>query len=47
MTHSAIARCLLATLRTAQCAVTLAIDLNRTDASNPLWLKQRDFILCG
>jgi hypothetical protein len=38
VTQSA-ARCLLATLCTAQGAATLAIDLNRTHSSNPLWLK--------
>jgi hypothetical protein len=37
MTHSAIARCLLALLCGTQGVATLAIDLNRSHASNPQW----------
>jgi len=37
MTHSAIARCLLALLCGTQGVATLAIDLNRSHASNPHW----------
>jgi hypothetical protein len=37
MTHAAIARWLLAILCAAQGIGTLAIDLNRTHATNPLW----------
>ena len=37
MTHAAIARWLLALLCGAQGVATLAIDLNRTHATNPLW----------